>query len=172
MESNAMNDPESWNWLQDYETTDAPYEPFYKTDNKHVKIHFVYINPKNNEIQEKKTVLFFLQNENVLSNEEILGLLKDHASHHSKHYTLQSIYVYHVDTHPADVLEGNQEVQLKRVDPNMPIHLHQTIAFFQDLNAVYFFLVEKMSQQSGTRRNIEIKKHVKTAKNIRNMERI
>ena len=180
METSNTMDPKEWDWIQEFETADEPYKSYYKTDNTHVKIHFIYMNgnsdpehKKQNEIQEKKQILFFLQEKNVLSEDEILSLLKTHSTYKKKHYTLQSIYVYHCDLAPDDILvnsipNATPTPQLKEANPNQPIILHQTIECFQDLNEIFFFFQEKIRESpnasTSTRRNMHSLHHNKTAK--------
>ena len=159
-------DPKTWDWIQEFEKADEPYKSFYEKDNHHVKIHFIYMNAqqekeqekekeKEQEIQEEKEILFFLQEKNTLSEDEILTLFETHSFYKNKRYTLQSIYVYHFDMTPMEILDErsrfrSRSIKLKRIPPNHSISLHRTIEYFQDLNEIFFFLQEKEKKPTTT----------------------
>lgn len=62
-------------WIKDFEKIDNIYSEFYKSDVYFVKITCIYIDQEN-DIFKIKEELFFMKNPNIISREELIGILR------------------------------------------------------------------------------------------------
>ena len=92
-----------------------------------------------------------MKDKNIVSREEIIGLIKSNSLANGNHYSLLSISKYNITLNPEDVyffLETN-DIQyysnqfftiLKHIDA---IIFEKTITMFQDLNTLFMIFYEK-----------------------------
>jgi len=71
LEYNNLDD----NWINEFDNTDKLYRDFYKDDLYYINLRVIYIN-RDNEIDKIKHESFLLKNINLISQEEILEMLK------------------------------------------------------------------------------------------------
>ena len=89
-------------WIEEFEKIDSTYQSFYTEKIKHVKFSFVYIS-KDDDIEKITEETILLENENCISKEEIIKILKQRMNYMEKRYTVLSILKYNIDIEPADV---------------------------------------------------------------------
>ena len=70
-EQNILDD----SWINDFEKNDEPYIDFYKDNIFTVNINIFYIN-KDNNIEKVSEEVFLMQTPNIISREEIIGIIK------------------------------------------------------------------------------------------------
>ena len=143
---NKLND----DWINNFEKTDKLYQDFYKDDVYYVNLQFIYVN-RSNEIDKIKQETFLMTIPNLISREEIIGILKKNLIEDDKRYTLLSILRYNIILDVEDVknfvikknsllLTDNFLTVIKNIDA---ISFKKTINMFQDLNELIFVLHEK-----------------------------
>ncbi len=143
---NELND----DWIINFEETDKLYKDFYKDNLDYVNIDFIYIND-DNEIEKIKQDTFLLSQQNSITRDELIGLLKRNSIDNDKRYSLLSILKYNITLDADDIknflltpdLSSYNEKFLtinKHIDT---IFFEKTITMFQDLNNVYFMFYEK-----------------------------
>ena len=143
---NELND----DWIINFEETDKLYKDFYKDNLDYVNIDFIYIN-HDNEIEKIKQDTFLLSQQNSITRDELIGLLKRNSIDNDKRYSLLSILKYNITLDADDIknflithdLASYNEKFLtinKHIDT---IFFEKTINMFQDLNNVYFIFYEK-----------------------------
>jgi hypothetical protein len=136
-------------WIRDFEQSDEPYREFYKEDIFYLNINVIYVNKLNN-IEKINKEIFIMKDKNIVSREEIIGLIKRNSIANGNHYSLLSISKYNITLNPEDVyffLETN-DIQysnqfftiLKHIDA---IIFEKTITMFQDLNTLFMIFYEK-----------------------------
>ena len=147
---NIMNDELNDDWINNFEENDKLYKDFYKDNLCYVNIDFIYIN-KNNEIEKIKQESFLLSEQNSITRDELIGLLKRNSIDNDKRYSLLSILKYNITLDSDDIknflltpdLSSYNERFLtinKHIDT---IFFEKTINMFQDLNNLYFIFYEK-----------------------------
>lgn len=141
------------NWIQDFETTDQNYIPFYNEDVNEIKVTSLYVDKENN-IETIKEENLLLKQENMVSREEIIDVIKNNSFKDKKRYTILSLLKYNVDletTHVKHYLKSTASndflVVVKNID-NIP--LKKTISMFQDLNTIYIIFYEKSNPSSDS----------------------
>jgi hypothetical protein len=158
-----------WQWIEEFEKTEAPYDPFYKKDNESVLVTLVYLN-KENEIIEKKKHFSFFQEKNVLQREELIDIVKKFSflsgsgSGSGKRFRLQNIFVYHNQEDHNDIVFKNGKGvaagswrSLKKIES---VAMEPTISLFQDLNEICILFTER-NNDAKTRKWVP-EKHAKT----------
>ena len=140
-------------WITEFEKTDKLYENFYKEDIFYIHIHFVYINHSNN-IEKIKIDRFFMESPNVISREELVGIIKRNYILNNVKYILLSMMKYNIniDTNnipfflkSIDFMNFNEDFfkLVKNIDS---IRFEPTIQMFQDLNDLIFIFYEKQTK--------------------------
>jgi hypothetical protein len=137
-------------WINTFEKCDKPYIEFYKEDVFTVNINTLYIN-KDNTIEKVTEEIFFMQKPNIISREEIIGIIKKKSIVDGNNYSLLSIIRYNITLNPEDInifLKTNHLdyynkhffSTLKNIDT---IVFDKTIITFQDLNTLFIIFYEK-----------------------------
>ena len=136
------------NWIQEFETTDQNYIPFYNEHVNEIKVTSLYVDNENN-IKTIKEEMLILKQENMVSREELIHIIKKNSFNHQKRYTILSLLKYNIDletTHVKHYLKSvvphNFLEVVKNID-NIP--LKKTISMFQDLNTLFILFYEKTS---------------------------
>jgi hypothetical protein len=137
-------------WINDFEENDKPYNELYKEDLFTIYLNILYIN-KDNTIEKIKKEIFFMQNANLITREEIIRIIKNNSNLNSVSYSLLSILKYNITMNPEDVnvfLKTNNFdyyndkyfTTLKHIDS---ISFEQSIVTFHDLNTLFILFYEK-----------------------------
>jgi len=169
--SNTKNIELDSKWIDEFEKIDNKYEMFYTEDINYVSLHFIYINSESN-IQAIKEEKFFMMKPNLISREEVIGILKKNSFHNNKRYTVLTILKYNFDLAPPDVehfLSSTNTPSYLSVIKNIDeIPLNKTIEMFQDLNDILILFYEKPAStvKNGTKR-VYLSKHNAHRKTLR-----
>lgn len=138
-------------WISDFEKIDKDYKYFYNEDLHFLKIHSIYINIKNEIEHLKEETLLMHNNNNILSRDNLLGILKNNAFIYGKRYSVLSLLKYNIDIHSSNVKNyiKEQESQsfisiIKNIDD---VVFNQTINMFQDLNDIIILFYEKSIEE-------------------------
>ena len=75
MENEYILDDE---WIHNFEKSDQLFKDFYTDDVYYTNLHLIYIN-KNSEIEKIKEEKFIMQAPNLITKEEIIGILKKNS---------------------------------------------------------------------------------------------
>jgi len=141
------------NWIQDFETIDQNYIPFYNEDVNEIKVTSMYVDNENN-IETIKEEMLLLKQENMVTKEELIDVIKKNSFKDQKRYTILSLLKYNVDletTHVKHYLKSPVPhdflVVVKNID-NIP--LKKTISMFQDLNSLFILFYEKKAPTNGS----------------------
>jgi hypothetical protein len=144
-------------WIDDFEKVDKEYESFYSEDLLFVNVTIVYVNASS-EIDHVKTDKVFLRNKNIMSKEELIGIVKRNHVRGQKKFTIMTMLRYNFDVEPLRVPSMLREKPkggpylaiIKEVDD---IVWSPTITMFQDLNNLYIVFYEDVSKvHEGLRR--------------------
>jgi hypothetical protein len=126
------------------------YNDFYKDNIFTVNINILYIN-KDNNIEKVSEEIFFMRTPNIISREEILGIIKKNSVINDNNYSLLSIIKCNITLNPEDIniflktnnLDYYNErffTTLKHIDT---IVFEKTVITFQDLNTLFIIFYEK-----------------------------
>ena len=152
------------NWIYEFEKMDKDYETFYLEDLRYVNLTILYIN-SSNEIAKMKEERFFMKKPNVISREEILGILKSNNNQNKKTFHMMTILKYNIDLEPLEVrkflLEKEKEKEkekenrkieasqylsvIKNVDE---IHWNRSISMFHNINTLYIIFYENVDSNN------------------------
>ena len=164
-------------WMVDFKKKDNFYKDFYKDNIYYSNIHTIYIN-RAQEIVQIKEETFLLSCPNIITREEIIGILKQKSSTDNKAYKLLSILKYnitldseevskYVNCHNSELKNYNYLEDVKHIDE---IHFDKSISMFQDLTDLYFIFYEKSNELVKKTLHNSTKKiylHAKHKKTIR-----
>ena len=163
------------NWIIDFQKKDKLYQDFYADDVYFINLYFIYIQ-KNMEIEKIREETFFMKKPNIISREEIIGLLKKNNFDDNNKYSIFSLLKFNFCLQPEDIhfflrdtnYKGTKEflTSVKHIDT---IIFEKTINMFQDLNTLYFIFVEKSVELNGNNKKnltkkiyLHLMKHKKT----------
>jgi hypothetical protein len=164
-------------WVVNFEKKDKFYRDFYKDDIYYSNIHTIYIN-RDQEIIQIKEESFLLSTPNIITREEMIGILKHKSVNDIKQYKLLSILKYNITLDPEDVskyVNCNEDDLLaydyledvKHIDE---IRFAKSITMFQDLTDLYFIFYEKSNElvkKGNANSTKKIHMHSKHKKTIR-----
>ena len=158
-------------WIKEFEMTDKLYEKYYLDDLYHIKLNSIYMDESRN-IMNMKEERFFIKNRNVLSRDELVGILRRNSVYNHKKFAIQSILKYNIDLDPIEIESFLRKRQTKNflslVNHIEDISFKKTINMFQDLNDLFFIFVEKSdSDKKNATRRVFIKKTTATKKTMR-----
>jgi hypothetical protein len=136
-------------WIKEFATSDKLYQDFYKDDNYYTDVHYVYVNTDNNIVKiDQETFLFNAKN--MISRDDIIGLIKRNSEVDSVRYSIMSILKYNNTLEPESIKQFvyddpdnttyNYMTPIKNIDS---IKFDPTINMFQDLNDLLFIFYEK-----------------------------
>jgi hypothetical protein len=147
-------------WITNFEKEDKLYQDFYIDDNYFVHLHFIYIQ-KNMEIEKIREETFFMKTPNIISREEIIGLLKKNAFINNQKYSIFSLLKFNIHLKPQDIpfflqnpTNTSTEDFLKPIKNIDAVTFDKTISMFQDLNTLYFIYVENMKMDVNIKKNL------------------
>lgn len=148
-------------WIEEFEKVDAHYESFYQEDVNYISFYSIYIDRSNNIQTIKEEKLFFKQT-NIITREELVGILKRNSFHNKNRYTVLSILKYNFNLESSDVehfiksptSNGHLSI-VKNIDD---IKFEKTISMFQDLNNIITLFYEKNNDISEKVNSIQTKK--------------
>ena len=146
-------------WIKEFAESDKLYQDFYKDDNYYTEVHYVYINTDNNIVKiDQETFLFNAKN--VISRDDIIGLIKRNSEVDSVRYSIMSILKYNNTLEPESIKQFvyddpdnttyNYMTPIKNIDS---IKFERTINMFQDLNDLLFIFYEKPAKTSHNKKN-------------------
>jgi hypothetical protein len=141
------------NWIKEFEATDQNYIPFYNEDVNEIKVTSLYVDNENN-IETIKEEILVLKQENMVTKEELIDVIKKNSFKNKKRYTILSLLKYNVELEPTHVKHYLKSVVsydflqvVKNID-NIP--LKKTISMFQDLNTIFILFYEKTTPTTAS----------------------
>lgn len=142
LEYNNLDD----DWIDKFDNTDKLYKDFYKDDLYYINLRTIYIN-RENEIDKLNQESFLLSKPNVITNEEIIEILKKKSIDNDKRYTLLSILKYNIVLEPDDIKfylnNINKDEYLSVIKNIDTIIFNKSINMFHDLNDLILIFYEK-----------------------------
>jgi hypothetical protein len=157
-------------WIDEFEEIDKNYADFYLEDVSYIKAHFIYVN-KERDVEKIKREKIILKEQNRLSREEILMLLKKNETEGDSKYFLSSILKYNITLESTEVRKFctsnyNPEEYVTRITSIDEIPFKKTITMFQDLNHLFFIFIEKphhtTNPKNKSKRSSKSNNHNKT----------
>jgi len=150
------NDDLDIQWIEEFERVESDYKSFYTEKINNIKLNYVYIN-KQDEIERIKKDVLFLSQENHISREEMIKILKSQMISSDKKYSVLFILKYNIDIDPQDVTfylknEKDKNAFLHIVKNIDDVVLNDTINMFQDLNNIIIIFNERKESLNKTKK--------------------
>jgi hypothetical protein len=150
-------------WITDFEKIDDIYSEYYKSDIYFVKITCLYVD-KENDLFKIKEEVFFMQNPNIISRDELISIIKKNSILNNKRFSLLSLLKYNINIEPQNVkyfltssdnfvtdYDNNEYITiLKNIDE---IEFDKTINMYHDLNNVIVIYYEKNIENQNNLNN-------------------
>ena len=131
-----MNEPLSWEWIDQFTQIDKLYEDFYKAENYYIYVTFLYLDHEH-QIEKVYKKVHILET-NPLSKEQ----MKQWTHPPGPEYELLSILQYNHRSSPEDIQKGLPQEETNRwkvvEKPTSAIYFDKTIQMFQELNELLF----------------------------------
>lgn len=156
-------------WIKKFKEVDKLYADFYKEDVYYINTRFVYIN-KQNEIIKVKQNQHLMNKKNIVSRDELIGILKRNSNECSTDYSLLYILKYNITFDTEDVIYNTTNndflMHIKNIDD---IVFDKTINTFQDLNDLIFVFYEKSNKENKNNctKKVYLNSHSNHKKTIR-----
>jgi|LakMenE18May11ns_1017448.scaffolds.fasta_scaffold9902860_2 hypothetical protein len=161
-------------WINNFEQTDKLYSDFYKDDLYYITLRVLYIN-RENEIDKLKQESLLISKPNVISREEILGILKKNSIDNDKRYTLISILKYNITLDVDEIknyLQSNETLSYLSVIKNIDtVVFEKSISMFHDLNDLILVFYEKSNELKKKNINNSTKKIYLNASNKKTIKK-
>jgi len=148
-------------WINYFEENDKPYNEFYKDNINTINLNIIYVN-KNNDIEKITEEFFLMKNPNIISREEIIGIIKKKSvTSNNVNYSLFSLLKYNITLNPEDINNFLKNknfdyyndkffVVMKNIDT---IIFEKSIVTFQNLNTLFLIFYEKENVKSNYANN-------------------
>jgi hypothetical protein len=146
-------------WLNEFEKIDKEYNTYYTEDLLFVRVNYVYVNTFQ-EITNLGEDKYIFKTPNVLTKEDLIGLIKRNNIVNNKKYSLLSILKYNINIEPHNLKTffrsknkhiGQTYLQsVKHIDN---IVFDKTISMFQDLNNIMIIFIEKDTSTDRNKSN-------------------
>lgn len=141
-------------WVNKIKAVERPYDHFYKEPTIAVDIICVYVNPNGEAVTVAKQKHQILSSGGVLPKEALLEIIKANKCRNGVRYCAGTIAKYNFTIEPDEV------ISLDTIDARNYLHsqkyygnvvFEDTIALFQDVNALIIIFVEPNSRNRLTR---------------------
>ena len=148
-----MSDDESLTddeWINNFEDDEEKFGEFYNEPVDYIYIYFLYL--KNKEILYRKNIKYYLRKINILSSEELIGLIVKFKRKNEKIY---SILKNSIDTHYENInkfIQSNEDT-MKEIKNFESIEFNNTIPVFKELNNIFIFICDKEKKNNTSRKN-------------------
>jgi hypothetical protein len=152
-------------WLYEPEHHDD-CKTYYTEDLIYVKINFIYVN-RSHEITNMREDKYIFKKTNILTKEDLIGLIKRNNIINKKSYSLLSILKYNINIDPHNLKYffktkkdniGNTYLQsIKHIDD---IIFDKTITMFHDLNNIMIIFMEKEKEKDKEYNVSSTKSHI------------
>lgn len=155
-------------WIKEFKEIDKQYENYYLDDNEKIRVTYVYIDGENEIIRTKQEHIL-LRDVNIISREEIIGILKRNSIIDEIKYTVLSILKINIDLDPNGInrfineedyfteIKGRIMTPIKHIDT---ITFERTIKLFKDLNEIIFVFHEKINKLDVVRNSNNVTKRI------------
>lgn len=134
-------------WLDEFEKTEKDYKMFYAEDLSFIKVHYIYINDKN-EIETIREDKLLFKTLGLLTKEDLMNIIKHNSVLNSYKYSLLSILNFNINIEPLYLknflknkqLDGNPFLHSISIDS---IKFEKSITFFHDINELIILFRKK-----------------------------
>jgi hypothetical protein len=152
-------------WIKEYKDKEKNYNEFYKEPVSSIKLFFIYVN-KDNIIEFLKKENYILNN-NSISRESLIKLIKEKQILGEYKYKLISLLKYNINIDPEnmeDMLDNDSyNEDFLNIEKTLnTIKFNDTIRILQDLNSIYFIFYPNIKSKKDTKRIFINKKKHKT----------
>tara|TARA_Y100000768_G_scaffold302371_1_gene236262 strand:+ start:1557 stop:2054 length:498 start_codon:yes stop_codon:yes gene_type:complete len=152
-------------WIKEYQDKEKNYNEFYKEPVSSIKLFFIYVN-KDNIIEFLKKEDKILNN-NSISREELIKIIKEKQIVGEYKYKLISLLKYNIDIDPENIEDmlynDSYNENFLNIEKNLDtIKFNDTIRILQDLNSIYLIFYPIIKSKKDTKRIIFNKKNHKT----------
>jgi hypothetical protein len=152
-------------WVTEYKREEERYNDFYNEKVNNIKVFFMYINTDKTIVNIRQESLS-LNNDSILTKEQLIKIIKDKQKLNNVKYKLFSIVRYNIDLEPGEINDfisdnisvsdtisntisntitknDNYNNRFFIDEKNInDIYFTKTITIFQDLNALYIIFKE------------------------------
>ena len=152
-------------WIKEYQDKEKNYNEFYKEPVSSIKLFFIYVN-KDNIIEFLKKEDKILNN-NSISREELIKIIKEKQIVGEYKYKLISLLKYNIDIDPENIEDmlynDSYNENFLNIEKNLDtIKFNDTIRILQDLNSIYLIFYPIIKSKKDKKRIIFNKKNHKT----------
>ena len=132
-------------WIDEFNREEEEYNEFYKQEIGGIRIVLFFIN-ENNELFSSKKYNARLE-DNIITKNQILNILKNNISHDNNSYTPSFILKFNIDLDPENIENfiehPNQFNFLTSENYMTDIHWNETIQNMQSLNTLYILMKKR-----------------------------
>lgn len=123
---------------------------FYKENVETIKLKILYLNETNHLVNIKHDDLI-LKQPNLISNEELIKILKTNNKVMNHHYKISCMCLYNVSIEPDFIHNIKEEYYLTDINHICDIKIESTINILQDLNELLIIFKPKEKQNNAVK---------------------
>jgi hypothetical protein len=171
-ESEADDEKIDTSWIANFKKEEESYNNYYKEPLASIMLYVLYVN-SHKELMYVDTNRCLLDETGWLKRDRMIALIKQYQTRKTVNYKLHSLLRYNIDLNPDEItayISNTDDMNRfltseKYLDD---IHFNESIAMFQDLNALYFLFYEEKLQAPCTNQTKRITLATKHRKTMRN----
>ena len=147
-------------WIDEFNKEEEEYSEFYKQKINGARIVLFFIN-ENNELFSSKKYNARL-NDNIITKNQILNILKNNISYDDGNYTPSFILKFNINLDPENIEDfiahPNQFNFLTSENYMTDIHWEETIQSMQSLNTLYILMKKRSFRTHNSTKRVYISK--------------
>lgn len=147
-------------WIDEFNKEEEEYSEFYKQKINGARIVLFFIN-ENNELFSSKKYNARL-NDNIITKNQILNILKNNISYDNGNYTPSFILKFNINLDPENIEDfiahPNQFNFLTSENYMTDIHWEETIQSMQSLNTLYILMKKRSFRTHNSTKRVYISK--------------
>ena len=164
-------------WIANFKKEEESYNNYYKEPLASIMLYVLYVN-SHKELMYVDTNRCLLDERGWLKRDRMIALIKQYQTRKTVNYKLHSLLRYNIDLNPDEITAYISNANISNADDMNrfltsekyldDIHFNESIAMFQDLNALYFLFYEEKLQAPCTNQTKRITLATKHRKTMRN----
>ena len=178
-ESEADDEKIDTSWIANFKKEEESYNNYYKEPLASIMLYVLYVN-SHKELMYVDTNRCLLDETGWLKRDRMIALIKQYQTRKTVNYKLHSLLRYNIDLNPDEITAYISNANISNADADDmnrfltsekyldDIHFNESIAMFQDLNALYFLFYEEKLQAPCTNQTKRITLATKHRKTMRN----
>ena len=141
-------------WIENFDKIDDEYKNYYIEDLSFINCFFIFLD-LNNSIEKIKTEKILFKNPNILTKDELIGLIKHN---NLNQYLLKNILKYNINIKPINLktyIKNSQQYEfIHNISKIDDICFDKSISMFHDINSLFFLFKQQQTNKINKTRKL------------------